>query len=146
MPSPRENERISSAGELLCRRVLSKTATGFVPGQHQARILDPHPHRDRADLAAILTYVDDEGRACDVMCLRYGDQGWRAIKIHRAGLRKMDRATVVGCPSLDGVLLETVERAAAGTTTFPFEEPSDHERAMRRLANRLADHVEKGRL
>lgn len=134
---------MGSAGELICRRDLAKTDTGYVPGQHHARILDPRPHRDRADLAAVLTYVDDEGRACNVLCMRYRDDGWRSIKVHRAGLRSMERATVVGKPDLEGELLAVVERAAQGFEPYPFEEPSEEEQAMRRLAHKLMDDIER---
>lgn len=133
---------ISSMGELVCRRALAKTDTAFVPGQHHAKIIDPRPHRDRADLAAILTYVDDEGRACSVTCLRYRDErGWRAIKLHRAGLRKSEPSTAVGAPDLDGELLAVVERAAESADPFPFEEPSEEEQQFRRFAHKLIDHV-----
>jgi hypothetical protein len=97
--------RISSAGELVCQRLLVKAGDGFVPGQHEATIVDPRPHRDRADLAAVLTYVDDAGRACSVVCLRFRDgRGWQAVKLHRAGLRKIEPVTAVGVPKLNGVL------------------------------------------
>lgn len=133
---------ISSAGELVCRRVLQKTGDGFVPGQHQARIIDPRPRRDREDLAAVLTYVDDEGRACSVLCVRSRRIGeWRSLTLHRASLKRMERGTAVGAPELRGVLLETIEAAAAGVAPFPFEEPSEEELRIRRLAHRLLDHV-----
>lgn len=141
---PTGESSISSMGELVCRRPLAKTAAGFVPGQHHAQIIDPRPHRDRADLAAVLTYVDDEGRACNVLCLRYRDErAWRSIKLHRAGLRKSERGTVAGKPDLTGELLAVVERAAEGVEPYPFEEPSEDERAMRRLAHKLMDDVER---
>lgn len=133
-----------SAGELVCRRPLAKTGDGYVPGQHAAEILDPHPHRDRADLAAILTYVDDEGRACSVTCLRYRDgRGWRAVKLHRAGLRGIERATAAGVPVLVGELLAVVEAAARGAEPFPFAAPSAEELSLRRLAHRLLDEVSR---
>lgn len=135
---------MGSAGELICRRELAKTETGYVPGQHEARILDPHPHRDRADMAAVLTYVDDEGRACDVLCMRYRDDGWRSIKLHRASLKKIEQSTVVGKPELEGELLAVVERAAEAVEPWPFEEPSEDQMRWRRLADKLWDQVSKG--
>lgn len=143
-PRPRPSG-ISSAGELVCRRPLAKAADGFVPGQHEARIIDPHPHRDRADLAAVLTYVDDEGRACSVTCMRYrDDRGWRSLTLHRASLKKIERTTAVGAPDLTGILLATVETAAAAAEPFPFQPPSEDEQQMRRLAHHLIDQVERG--
>jgi len=135
---------MGSAGELLCRRDLKKTETSYVPGQHAARIIDPYPQRDRADLAAILTYVDDQGRACDVLCLRYRDEGWRAIKVTRASLRKIDRSTIASVPPLEGELLRVVEHAAQTAAPFPFEEPSEDEIRMRRLAHKLWDAAASG--
>lgn len=136
-------ERISSAGELVCRRPLAKTADGYVPGQHQARIIDPRPHRDRGDLAAILTYVDEQGRACSVSCLRYRDIGWRALTLHRAGLKRMERSTAAFAPDLaaERVLLDTLERAAEGVEPFPFEPPSEEEQQVRRAALALWDRA-----
>lgn len=133
-------ERISSMGELVCQCTLEKTATGFVPGQHRARILDPGSKRDLADLGASLTYVDDEGMACLVMCMRYRDGGWRSYMLKRAGLRRSEQSTIAA-PELTGDLLAVVEEAAEGVEPFPFEEPSDDEQAMRRLAHKLWDHV-----
>jgi hypothetical protein len=90
----------------------------------------------------VLTYVDDDRKACDVLCMRYRDaRGWRAIKVHRATPTKIERGTAVGCPSLDGELLAVVERAAEGVVPFPFQEPSADEQAMRRLAHKLIDSV-----
>ena len=140
----RKGRRMGSAGELICRRDLEKTDDGFVPGQHHARIIDPHPHRDRADLAAILTYVDDEGRACSVSCMRYRDTGWHAFKLHRAGLKRMEPATAVGAPDLEGVLLATVEAAAEGVEPFPYQPPSEDEKRFRKAANNLIDRVLSG--
>lgn len=143
MPEPSGN-RISSAGELVCRRPLAKTASGFVPGQHEARIIDPRPHRDRADLAAVLTYVDDEGRACSVTCMRYRDErGWRSLTLHRAGLKKIERTTAVGAPDLTGILLATIARASEGIQPFPYEPPSEDEQQVRRLAHKLLDKLER---
>lgn len=135
----------SSMIEILCRRVFDKDDAGFVPGQYEARIVDPRPHRDRADLAAFLTYVDSERRACDVMCFRYRDErGWRSIKVTRGAAQgRHERTTAVGAPELTGVLLATVEAAAAGVEPFPFEEPSEDEQAFRRLAHHLIDQVER---
>jgi hypothetical protein len=122
--------------------VLEQTTTAYVPGQHHARIIDPKPHRDRADLAAILTYVDDEGRACSVTCLRYRDKGWRSVKLNRCPLHgRSEPATAAGAPDLTGVLLETVEAAAVGVEPFPFEEPSEEEQEFRRFAHALYDKV-----
>lgn len=149
---PLTKPRISSMGELVCNRTLEKTDTGFVPGQHHARIIDPRPHRDRGDLAAVLTYVDDAGMACDVLCIRYrdpeaawreGEDRWHAFKIKRAGLRKSEPSSAVNAPALVGVLLETIERAADDIEPFPFENPSEDEQAMRRLAHKLIDRVER---
>jgi hypothetical protein len=133
-------DRISSAGELVCRRALAKTADRYAPGQHAAVIVDPHPHRDRADLAAILTYVDDDGRACSVTCLRYRDErGWRAVALHRATLRRIEPATAAVAPELVGDLLATVEAAARAVPPFPYEEPSAGELAVRCAASRLVE-------
>jgi hypothetical protein len=141
-----------SAGNLITRRKLVVGLDGtYLPGQHQARIIDPHPHRDRADLAAILTYVDDQQRACSVTCMRYRDErGWRSISVHRATPKKIERGTAVGCPPLQGELLAVVEQAAAyfiaeGREPFPFQEPSEDERKMRALAHHLMDQVEAER-
>jgi hypothetical protein len=136
---------MGSMGELVCRRTLEKTETGFVPGQHQARIIDPRPHRDRGDLAAVLTYVDDDGMACSLLCLRYrDDRGWQPLTLHRAGLKRSERSTAVGAPALEGRLLETLELASDGAAPYPFEEPSPEELRMRRLAHKLIDQVERG--
>lgn len=133
---------MGSAGELITRRELIRADNGYAPGQHQARIIDPHPHRDRADLAAVLTYVDGDGRACSVTCMRYRDQrGWKSITLHRASLKKIEQTTVAGCPELEGELLKVVEGAAEGCESFPFEEPSSEERQVRRLAHKLWDDV-----
>lgn len=137
---------MTTAGDVVTRRMIAVADDGeYVIGQHDAKIIDPHPHRDRADLAAVLTYVDEDRKACQVLCMRYRDErGWRSIKVHRATPRKIERGTAVGCPPLVGELLAVVERAAEGAAPFPFQEPSDDERAMRRLAHKLLDAVERG--
>lgn len=132
---------ISSMGELICRRELEKTAAGFVPGQHEAKIIDPRPKRDRGDLAAVLTYVDDDGCACSLLCMRYRDDGaWHPLTIHRADLKRSEQSTTV-TPPLDGVLLEALLEAAEGVEPFPFEPPSEDEQRMRQLAHKLWDRV-----
>ena len=137
---------ISTAGELVCDRVLEKGETGFVPGQRRARILDPRPRRDRADLAAVLTYVDDEGRACSVTCERKRESGeWRSIVLHRADFKHIEPSTAVGAPELEGELLEAVERAAADAEPFPYEPPSEEEQQWREMGRRLLDKVEADR-
>lgn len=131
----------AGAGLLVTGRRLAIAGNRYVPGQHEVKTLDPHPHRDRADLAAALTYVDDDGRACHILCIRYRDTGWRAIKVHRATLTKMERGTAVGCPPLEGELLAVVERAVECVEPFPWQAPSEDEKAMRRLAHKLIDSV-----
>ncbi|MCU1500555.1 MAG: hypothetical protein JWM47_4508 [Acidimicrobiales bacterium] len=131
--------------EVLTRRTFERASDeAFVPGQHEVRILDPRPHRDRADLAAILTYVDDQGRACDVLCFRYRDErGWKSIKVTRGTPKKYERTTAVGAPDLTGELLAVVEAAAEGMEPYPFEDPDEEEQSMRRLAHALMDEAER---
>lgn len=133
--------------EVLTNRTFERASDdAFVPGQHEVRILDPRPHRDRADMAAIVTYVDDQGRACDLMCFRYRDErGWRSIKVTRGTPKHYERTTAAGAPELTGELLAVVERASEGVEPWPFEEPSEDEQAMRRFAHALMDEVERNR-
>jgi hypothetical protein len=138
---------VSGAGGLITRRTLEVLdAERYVPGQLDVRIIDPRPHRDRADLAAIVTYVDDDGLAVSATCMRYRDErGWKSITVKRASRRKLERthtAAALGY-ELAGEHLQAVERAAVEVVPFPFEEPSEEEQSMRRLAHRLMDHVER---
>lgn len=86
-------------GELLAQRDLEKAGDGYVPGQYEARILDPHPHRDRASLAAILSYVDEEGYLLIVTCLRYRDgRGWKSVTVRRVRQERTGSRRLSGRP------------------------------------------------
>ena len=119
-----------------CKYVLGADGE-YVPGQHEVKILDPHPQRDRSDLAAVLTFVDEDRFACHVLCVRDRATGWRSIKVRRSTPRKLGRSTLVNVPRLEGDLLTLVEATADGHPGFPYEPPSDDERAIRRLAQLL---------
>jgi hypothetical protein len=137
---------IHSFGELAIRRRLDRNGDGsYATGQRAARVLDPRPRRDRADLAALLSFVDEDGVLWDVTCMRYRDErGWKAIKAGRyTSEGRYGHTSTVAALGFSLTLddLAFLEGLSADVAPYPFEEPAEDEKAMRRLAHKLVDYV-----
>jgi hypothetical protein len=141
------NGSIRSLGELLIQRPLDRREDGsYAPGQAAARIIDPRPHRDRADLAALLSFVDDRNILWDVTCMRYRDSGeWRPIKIGRyqstGRFGNTHTAAALGY-QLSAEHVAWLKNLAASSEPYQYEEPSTEEQSIRRLAHALVDRVQ----
>lgn len=138
---PREQRRISSHGELYADRVLDRDPANpdrYAPGQHHVKVLDPSSKRDRSDLGAFLTWVDDDGLVCCVICERSRETGeWQGYG-HRHGMRRAEDHPLV---FLGDGELRVLAEATADVLPFPHAEPTADELAMRRIGQRLVERV-----
>lgn len=109
-------EDLGTAGETLLGRVLEKEtrngAPHYKPGQHQAVTYGDHIQAEtgRGVEVARLTYVDQMGHACVVVCIREPGGAWEATWVGRAGQVTQEPAT-----RADGFVLSDRMLAALGS-------------------------------